>query len=243
MVSFCFSPFTLGSTQRPKIIKNKIPVAISDKPIGVTSNRPNVSIWFSGGNALFEESSKSLSRINGLEPTMVTVPPRMAQNPIGISNLDIGILVRRLIRLTTGKNSAAAPTFCIKLEMIPTVPDTKGVIRVSVEPPFFRIQLATRLMMPVLSSPAPIIITAIIDMTALLEKPSKSSAEFMTGSRPGTMVVRPSNTMMVTAATSIRTTSETKRYTVKKSRPSTRIISGVSVLASFMVRERTDLFG
>ena len=115
---------------------------------------------------------KSLCKIKGEEPTIVMVPPKIAQNPIGINNLDIGISVRAEIRLTTGKNNAAAPTFCKKLEMNPTVPDTTGIIRFSVDPPNFSMRAATVFIKPVLSNPAPIIITAIIEITALEAKPS-----------------------------------------------------------------------
>jgi len=207
----------------------------------VTSNNPKVCIWFSAGNALFDDNIRSFKRISGLEPTIVTVPPRMAQKPIGISSRDIGILVRLLIRLTTGKKSAAAPTFCMKLEIRPTAPDMSGVIRLSVVPPLRSIQFATRFMSPVLSSPAPIIITAIIDITALLENPSKSSFESITGCNPGSTVDKPSATMMDTAATSMRTISLTNKKMVRKSKPSTKIISGVSVLAAFMVLWQRDL--
>ena len=59
-------------------------------------------------------------------------------------------------------------------------------------------------MIPVRSSPAPMIITAMIDTTALLAKPSKIWAA-------GTTPVSPTRTMMRTAATSTRTTSEMNR--------------------------------
>ena len=71
-----------------------------------------------------------MSRISGLEPTMVTVPPRMAQKPIGISSRDIGSPERAEMRDTTGRNSAAAPTFCAEREMKPTVPEMIGMMRV-----------------------------------------------------------------------------------------------------------------
>ena len=112
---------------------------------------------------------------------MVIVPPKIAQNPIGINNLDIGISVLADIRLTTGRNNAAAPTFCKKLEIKPTVPDTTGMMRFSVVPPNFRIRAATVFISPVLSSPAPIIITAIIEITALEAKPSN---KWFTSARP-----------------------------------------------------------
>ena len=59
-------------------------------------------------------------------------------------------------------------------------------------------------MMPVRSSPAPMIITAMMEITALLAKPSKMWAE-------GTMPAAPTRTMMRSAATSTRTTSDTNR--------------------------------
>ena len=105
---------------------------------------------------------------------MVMVPPRMAQKPMGISNRDIGNLVRAQMRLTTGRNNAAAPTFCINDEITPTVPEISGMMRDSPLPPTRMMKAATLDMMPVLSSPAPIIITAMMEMTALDAKPSNS---------------------------------------------------------------------
>ena len=60
----------------------------------------------------------------------------------------------------------------MKDEITPTVADMIGMMRFSVVPPIFRIAAATWFMMPVLSRPAPMIITAIIDITALEAKPS-----------------------------------------------------------------------
>jgi|GEM_PF-4992255 len=59
-------------------------------------------------------------------------------------------------------------------------------MRVSVRPPTFRMCVATLPMSPVRSSPAPMIITPMIEMTALLEKPEKSSPLESIGSMPGT---------------------------------------------------------
>ena len=105
---------------------------------------------------------------------MVMVPPKMAQKPIGMSKRDSGMVVRREIRLTTGKNKAAAPMFCMKLEIQATQTDKITVIRPSVLPATFNILPAITPITPVLSRPAPIIITAIIDITALDEKPSNN---------------------------------------------------------------------
>ncbi len=98
----------------------------------------------------------------------------MAVKPIGINKRDIGTPDLEEIRLTTGMNKAAAPTFCIKEEIKPTVEETIGMILPSDLPPFFKINAATLVIRPVLSKPAPIIITAIMDITALEEKPLKS---------------------------------------------------------------------
>ena len=54
---------------------------------------------------------------------------------MGISRRDSAMPVRVEIRLTTGRNRAAAPTFCMKLEMTATVPDTMGMTRFSLLPP------------------------------------------------------------------------------------------------------------
>ena len=91
------------------------------------------------GRLRFEVSIRSLSRIRGLDPTIVIVPPKIAQKPIGISSRDIGRLPRRAIRVTTGRKSAAAPMFCMKLEITPTVAEMTVIIRLSVLPPYFRI--------------------------------------------------------------------------------------------------------
>jgi len=79
---------------------------------------------------------------------------------------------RAEIRDTTGRNRAAAPTFCMKEEMMPTVAEMIGMMRLSVVPPILRIKEATLPIRPVLSRPAPMIMTAIMEITALDEKPS-----------------------------------------------------------------------
>ena len=192
-----------------------MPVATSARPTGVTENRPQVSMCCSGGSARFEVRIRSLSRISGLEPTIVTVPPRIAQKPIGISRRDIGRPERAEIRDTTGRNRAAAPTFCMNDEMMPTVLEMIGMIPVSVVPRTLRMKAATFNMTPVLSSPAPMIITAMIEITALEEKPSN---RWVLSTRPALSPiagansdVRPSSTMIDAAATSTPTTSNANR--------------------------------
>ena len=86
-----------------------------------------------------DESSKSFSRISGLDPIIVAVPPRMMQKPTGIRRRDMGIPVRAETRLTTGRNNAATPMFCMKLEASAAIADMSGLIRVSVLPPILRI--------------------------------------------------------------------------------------------------------
>ena len=85
---------------------------------------------------------RSFNKIRGDEPTIFIDPPRMAQNPMGIKSQLMGISVRTDIRLTTGRKSAAAPTFCMKDEMNLTVQDMIGMMRPSVEPPNFRMALS-----------------------------------------------------------------------------------------------------
>ena len=144
-------------------------------PIGVTENKENVSIFKFTGRIWLELIIRSFNKINGDDPTIVIVPPKIAQKPIGIRRRDSGISVLTDILLTTGKNRAAAPTFCMKLEITPTLLETIGTIRASLLPPCFNIIAATLLIRPVLSRPAPIIITAMIESTALDEKPVKIS--------------------------------------------------------------------
>ncbi len=155
---------------------------INTIPIGVTANKEKLSMgWVPAVSDRFDDSMRSFSRIKGLDPTIVTVPPKIAQNPIGMSSRDIGRLPLRAILDTTGRKSAAAPMFCMKLEMHPTDAEMIVMTRPSVRPPNFKILPAAWLMIPVLSRPAPIIITAIMAITALLEKPSK---RYSSGTRP-----------------------------------------------------------
>ncbi len=73
--------------------------------------------------------------IRGLDATIVIVPPRMAQKPIGITSRSIGRWVRADMRETTGKYNAAAPTFCMNDETTATEPETSETICFSVLPP------------------------------------------------------------------------------------------------------------
>ena len=153
--------------------------------------------------------------MSGEEPTMVTVPPRIAVNPIGISRRDMGRPERAEMRLTTGKNNAVAPTFCMNDEIIPTVPEMIGIMRPSALPPTLMMVAATLVMIPVLSSPAPMIMTAMMEITALLEKPSnKCSVSTRPCSRPmlgANKEDTPSKTMIVIAVSSTLTISNMNR--------------------------------
>ena len=196
--------------------------------MGVTEKSPNVPIFWPSGSAALDVSIRSFSRIRGDDPTMVIVPPRMAQKPIGIKRRLRGSSVRTEMRLTTGRNRAAAPTFCMNDEMTPTVPEIMGMIRVSVVPPYFRMTAATLLISPVLSNPAPMIITAMIEITAFDAKPSKmwvGSARFP---NPGSWDSIPSATITMMAVKSIRNTSVINRTTVTPSSANTTVISVVS---------------
>ena len=144
---------------------------------------------------------------------------------MGMSSRDIGRPVRFETRETTGRNSAAAPTFCMNDEITPTVVEIMAIRRASVRPPYLVIQTATTDMTPVLSSPAPMIMTAMMEITALLAKPSNRCLMSIRFSRPGSVANAPSRTMTTMAATSTRTISDTKRNTVKTNRASTTAIS------------------
>ena len=67
--------------------------------------------------------------INGLDPTRVKVPPKMAENPTGMSRSEMGVLVCLLTRWIAGKNRAAAPIFCMKLEMTAAAPEKIKMMR------------------------------------------------------------------------------------------------------------------
>ena len=55
----------------------------------------------------------------------------MAEKPMGIRSLETGTCNLLDIRTTAGRKSAAAPMFCIKLDMTPTVEDMRAIILVS----------------------------------------------------------------------------------------------------------------
>ena len=156
----------------------------------------------------------------------------MAQNPIGISKRERGISVLLEMRETTGRKRAAAPTFCMKDEITPTVEEMIGIMRFSLAPPTRNIHWATDVMAPVLSRPAPMIITAMIETTAFEEKPSNISRGSLRPSRPGTYESRPRITRIRIAATSTRTISDTNKKTVTANRLSTATISFVRPRAS-----------
>ncbi len=72
--------------------------------------------------------------IRGLEPTRVRQPPVIAANPMGIKILLAAMFNSLEMRIVAGRNRAAAPIFCIKLEITDTVDEIMSIIRVSLRP-------------------------------------------------------------------------------------------------------------
>src|SRR5690625_3506676 len=98
---------------------------------------------------------------------MVSEPPTSALKLTGIKSRDDEISSRADSRLTTGMKMAVTPTFCIKPETKPTDAASRVRTRDSCGPPSFRIMEDTRFITPVLSRPAPRIMTAMTAITAL----------------------------------------------------------------------------
>ena len=163
----------------------------------------------------------------GLAPTSVMVPPMMAQKPMGIKIRDMGTPILLAIRWAAGKNRAAAPMFCIMLEIMPTVPDMRVITFFSLLPASLIMGPATLFITPVLSSPAPMIITAIMEQTALLLNPTKAS---LGDTRP----IRGSMTIIIIPTTSTLTHSKTNRIIAKTRTIIVKIISGVIRSHSFL---------
>ena len=213
------SPSVLGKTNRPRKIKYTRAATVKAIPIGVTAKRPKGS---TSGLVIF---IMSFSRIKGLEPIRVIHPPIIAQYPMGIRIRETGIPVCLPIRRAAGMNKAAAPIFCIKLEIKATVDEISVTIRLSLFPANLRIMRASEFMAPVLSRPAPIMMTAIMETTALLDKPLMASLG----------VTRPSNgspTIMIIPTTSTRTHSKINSRMATQSTPRTSMISGVIFASS-----------
>ena len=217
-----------GRSRLPKIAKYIIAEINKAIPIGVTLNSSKaingLPLTMSG---LFNHhpSIRSLSMINGDEPTNVRQPPVIAQKPIGINILLAGILSCRPIRMVAGKNSAAAPIFCIKLDITATVDEIITMILASLCPASFIICEATTFMTPVLFSPAPRIITAMIETTALELSPAMASSGLITPDNGN-------NTIISRPTRSTRSKSKTNRTMAKPKRQKTMIMSVVNTMAS-----------
>ena len=153
----------------------------------------------------------------------------MAQKPIGIMSRATGMPARCPMRPTTGRNRAAAATFCTKNETKAVDAHTSTSTRASEPPPWSRIQPATRCMTPVRSSPAPMIITAMMAITALEPKPENRAPSGSSGPTPGVRSAKPSRMSTLSAATSLRTTSNANSTTVRTSNASTTAIGASSV--------------
>jgi len=153
---------------------------------------------------------------------MVTVPPRMTANPMGIRIREMGIPVDLEIRRSDGKKSAAAPMFCINAEINPTVTETRPTSFFSLDPAVLIIDSVTRFMAPERSTPYPRIMTAIIDITALLARPENASAGFTSPSQARLI-------MTISAIMSTRSNSLTNRKIVMPRTVRTSAISKVIV--------------
>ena len=112
--------------------------------------------------------------MRGLEPTMLRVPPRIAANPIGIRSRDAGVLVLFDILKIAGKNRAADPTFCMKVEITPTTDEMTPISLLSSDPAICRTALVILFTTPALSIPLPRIMIAAMETTALLPRPDKA---------------------------------------------------------------------
>lgn len=75
------------------------------------------------------------------------------------------------MRWMAGKNSAAAPTFCMKLEITATVPDNNRMVRRRLSPVRRSRGRMPLMITPVWSRPRPMMMTAMIDTTAVLDSP------------------------------------------------------------------------
>jgi hypothetical protein len=167
-----------------------------------------------------QDAIRSFNRIKGLEPTRVMHPPITAQNPMGIKIFETGTFTCRHILFVAGKKSAAAPIFCIKLEINATVAEIRAMIRTSLFPASLMICLAKIFMTPVLSRPSPMMITAMIETTALELKPLMAWEASITPDRGKRTIIR-------RPTISTLTTSNTNSIVTKTKNPNTIIISEV----------------
>ena len=72
-------------------------------------------------------SARTLAiRIFGAVPTIVTIPPSIAENAIGISTAETGVLLRRHSCSATGMNTARAPTFLVTIDRPMQQADSTG---------------------------------------------------------------------------------------------------------------------
>ncbi len=156
-------------------------------------------------------------------------PPLLRRTLLGIIQADAGILSRREMFRMPGRNSAAAPMFCMNPESTPTEMDITPITPDLPVPTFFSTAFENLSIIPVLAIPCPRIITAIIAITALLEKPERVSRAVSTP-------VHPRASMQRRATTSIRKTSRIRAITVATSMIRTVMTAG-SILGGSCVRE------
>ncbi len=100
--------------------------------------------------------------------------PHRIMHAIGSRSCFSGRPVRALTRLTTGTSNVASAWLWITADRLPTSELTRSETRSSMPPARRRIIAAALLSMPVRSRPAPMIMTAISEITALPANPSKS---------------------------------------------------------------------
>jgi len=153
---------------------------------------------------------------------------------MGISIFEMGIFICLHILLVAGRKSAAAPIFCIKLEIKATVPEIRPMILISLLPASLMIWCAKTFITPVLSRPAPIIMMAIIETTALELRPLIAWEASMTPERGRSIIIR-SPTM------STRTISNINKHMTKIKKPKTMIMSEVNSRGMVMISSVSGL--
>mgnify|MGYP001806792938 CR=1 FL=1 len=96
------------------------PIASRARPKGSGANMPKgLSEATPDGRLRLAATSKSLSRIIGDEPTMVSEPPSTMQVAIGSSRRPSPRPVREDNLAATGRNSAVTEGFCMTEETAP----------------------------------------------------------------------------------------------------------------------------
>ena len=197
-------------------ISSAIPIGVMAKSFSGTKGS-----WVKGAPLdSHQPAIRSFNIMSGLDPISVRQPPVMAQNPMGIRILAAEILSCLLMRMVAGRKTAAAPIFCIRLEITATVAETISIIRFSPVPAILIICVATVFITPVFFNPAPIIIMAMMETTASELNPATASSGVTTPESGN-------KTIMRSPTRSTRSRSKTKRIMARPRRAKTIIISVV----------------